>query len=154
MIKSTTTKTITLAGGATVRIRKLSARDFLELGDFPDVLADAQSGKANKVDPKVREFSLKLAEIILLQCTGPIKDGETQLKIVKKPFAECSDSEISLEEFSSSEQSAQIISEVTEFSGLGKAAQDAARPFPQEQAGNGDAVQPLSVVQNSSERVA
>lgn len=132
MIKSKTSKTITLKCGAIVKIRKLAARDFLSIGDLPDVLADRSRAKTDEGKSKIREYSVKLTEIILTECVGPINDGDTTIRIVKKPFHECSESEVSVEEFTSSDEAAEIVEAVTAFSGMNQAAQDAARPFPEE----------------------
>ena len=124
-------KLITLPSGASVKIRKLCAKDFLRVGNIPDVHA---AGEPKGERPGSNEFAVKLTEIILTECIGPISLPGGNMRVVQKAFYDCTDTEVSVEEFMSTPDSLAIVTEVCEFSGMSPAAKEAARPFPEEQA--------------------
>ncbi len=137
MEKLTTSKTITLPSGSTVKVRRITVRDWLKISaEVPDVLAPAPTGKPAPKDKKrSMEDGLALNRLILLECTGKIKSADGKLfTVCDKSFkdADSDNGELSIDEVSDSEDGAAIVKEVLEISGLTKAASEAAKPFPEE----------------------
>ena len=129
-----TSKLVTLPDGTKCKARRMNASDMLSCGTIPDVFAEGKP--ASNSDPKAKEFGVKMTRAIIANCIGSLvsPDGK-RIKIVDKSFDATNENEISVDEFMGTEEANTLVAEVMELSGFGKAAQDAARPFPAEQKG-------------------
>lgn len=125
-----TRQTVELPSGAKVTIRKLCGSDFLGVGNIPVALTVAAKANGEHSPSQAHiEYGVKLSTIMLTRCCGPIQFEGESLRIVNKPFAETGTGEISIEELEQADAEA-IVQAITKFSGLGKEAAAAARPFP------------------------
>jgi hypothetical protein len=101
---------ITLPTGGTLIVRPPSVLEGIELGAAPASLRDWQARKARHEaeqavpfeeppPPAAVEYLVKSFRLTLVRCTGPITwPGQRPVKLVEKPFHECSDAELSIEE--------------------------------------------------------
>lgn len=128
-----TRQTLTLPSGATVLIRKMKGRDFLELGEAPASI-EKRAPDAPALKPHELAWLVASNNLILTRCTGPLcfPDG-TKRVIVNKPFALTSEAEISIEELDDADAEA-ILTAVTAFSNEGREAGRKALKFPSEPA--------------------
>lgn len=138
-------KTITLPSGAACTIRKMKAADFLAFGRIPELFAAAnRTGKKpdpEKMTPEDITWFAKLGARILTHCVGPLTmDGQT-VRIVDKPWADCAEGEIAIEELEQGDANA-IATAVKEFSGAGKEGAEEARTFPEQPAASGESPSP------------
>jgi len=141
--KERSRKTIKLPSGATITIRKLAGYDFAKLGDWP-LAFDRKPGNGSQSptsDKKSFEFGVKMAKLILTDCTGPMTfEGET-LCIVNKPFNDTTETELSIDELEQADAEC-IIDEVKRFSGMGKEAAETGRTFPEKPQAHAEHTQP------------
>lgn len=139
MLRDKTTKTIALPSGGTMRIRAMSVRDYLEMGDdLPNVLApEAPTGAAGPMTTAQQKLAARRTEQIVLRCCGRIEEAGQSLRIVEKRFDECADGEISLDEFLATPDCAAAVTAVLELSGSTQAAREAARTFPSQETATG-----------------
>lgn len=129
-------KTITLPSGGTCVVRKLAESDFIAAGQTVLLLnlidPERRRKKAVEVDEeKAFQALVDLHNVMLTSCCGRITfPDKTVAKIVQKPFDECTDAEITIEELAQPDAAA-IIQAVKELSGMTKEAVQAARSFPE-----------------------
>jgi len=106
-------------------------------GDLPvadlEALAKAKSGEQpdQPIDPEKLKSGMKMARAILLRCTGPlIYPGGLKRKIVDKPFYDCDDNEIAVEELPD-EDAVEILKQVNALSAVSKEVAAQAAGFPE-----------------------
>ena len=127
-------KRITLPSGGSVVVRKLSRMDFLSSDRIPLAFAaESASGKSGD-DVQLAKFAAEIGRIALLRACGTITlPNGKPLRIVEKPFDECSESETTIEMLDDSDAEA-IIAAVSELTNLNREAGRAVAPFPSGQA--------------------
>jgi hypothetical protein len=152
-------KEIVLPSGGKCIVRKLSERDFIAAGQTLLFLNFAAPSKrkqpvAEISEEKAFESLVSLTEVMLTNCCGPIDfpDG-TRLKIVKKPFYECDQTEIAIETLDQKD-AAFIVDQVQALSGMTKEAAAAAQTFPEGQANGSSAAPAGEQLQGSPVRPA
>lgn len=130
-----TRKAITLPGGGKCVVRRLTANDFaITEGEIP-IFHEPAASRETKAGPSKRqiESGVRFLRVVLLCCVSPITllDG-SRVKITDKEMDQAGPNELTTGEMTDDDARA-ILDVVTELSGLGKEAADAARPFPAEQ---------------------
>jgi len=135
---------ITLPSGGVCMVRKVSGRDFIAGGLAP-VISELKIQRAKRaagpartedapIDMREVELVAKCQTMMLCRCVGEITfPGDEKVRIVDKPFDQCSDSEISIEEIDQ-EDANFLAATINRLSGLTKEAAVAAAPFPEGQA--------------------
>jgi hypothetical protein len=138
-----TRKKITLPGGATCVVRRITGNDFaMTEGEIPipaDVADNPKSPEdAIRKAKRQVENGVRFLRVALLCCCSPLTfpDGSRR-KIVDRELDQIGEQEITIGELSDADAKA-IGDEVIELTGIGKEAAQAARPFPAEQAATGD----------------
>lgn len=150
-------KTIVLPSGARCKIRRLQMMDYaLGSGDLPVVDLNAIQKAASeppqdeKIDPDQLKERLKMARVILLRCTGPlIYPGGLKRRIVPKPFYDCDDGEIAVEELAD-EDAVEILRQVNALSLVSKEVAAQAAAFPEETAADRNGPSPGAVVREAA----
>ena len=136
MTKSTTSKKIDLPSGGSVRVRKIVTRDWLKISkEIPDVLKPGKK-KENETDQdkeKNMSYGIALNTLILTDCMGKVlcADG-TSFVVVAKHIKDVIDGEVTVDEFSETEDGAAVVQSVMELSGLTPAVAEAAKPFSEQ----------------------
>jgi hypothetical protein len=124
------TQPLNLPSGATCRIRKLTAQDWLSAGERDLPLLFARAGGATQLstaDPEAIALGIRLGHVALLRCCRRIVAEGQNLTLVEKPFTDCAAGELSLELLDQADAQA-IIEAVFTFSGLSGGRP--APPFP------------------------
>lgn len=136
MTKSTTSKELQLPSGATTKVRKLVGRDWLKISkDIPDVLRPAKAKPASTDQDREKNmaYGLALNETILTSCLGKITSSDgTSFIVVAKHMRDALPGEVTVEEFSDTEDGIAVVECVMELSGLTPAAAEAAKPFSEQ----------------------
>ena len=153
---SNTRRSITLPGGGKCVVRRLTANDFaITEGEIP-IFNEPAIGRETKGEPTKRQIErgVRFLRVILLCCVSPITmpDG-SRVKITDKELDQASEKELTIGEMTDDDARA-ILDVVTELSGLGKEAADAASPFPEEQENNGHAGRVGEEVQSTADRIS
>ena len=149
-----TVRKLTLPSGGTCIVRRLTARDSLALGFIPDTFGDAKVTDDEKAAAKTKQVAVKMSEIILCDCAKRFtKQDGSAFSVVKKPFDECSDSEVNVDLMATTEDGEFIVGQVMEMSGFGQAAKEAASPFSEEPGINGLNGRSCETLPGASERL-
>lgn len=131
-------KSLTLPSGAKCTIRKFSPYDFLSAEftpstipdpNAPEIVIDSETSDHQK--QKLVSQIIHMRRTAVLKCCSPLEFEGEKLTVVDKRFTECESNEIAIDEVEREDLQA-IMDAVIAFSGLTKAAQDAATPFPSE----------------------
>lgn len=92
---------ITLPSGGVVMLRPPSMLDVMEVGDPPASLQRrARTKEKSPLTDAELAYHLRSTRAVLLHCTGLIRWKDHSARIVDKPFDECRDGEITVEDLS------------------------------------------------------
>jgi len=129
-------KIVSLPSGGEVEIRRLSAADFLAMGEIPllNLFGDMISGKVSEEIESSSELLSKFSNIVI--CRGVVSP-----RIVDKDPGECSDDELSIYEIGLEDFNF-LVSEIMKHSSLSEEVAESRSGFREEQKPHSNATRP------------
>lgn len=97
-------KEITLPSGATVIIRPPSMLDVMQIGEAPTSLTRREKSKDKRPLTQAEiDWHVRSSRALLLHCTGLIRWPDKSARLVEKPFDECREGEMTVEDLSAAD---------------------------------------------------